>query len=360
MHHFSRLVRILPRTIDRIRPLGTLPNRLGLNVEGRINSFVRTHLTVFLAKYYDDHFSHLSQPEKPKLYLRSKIHPYPGLGHQVSVWLSGFLWADDLGLEYLGGVLSRNDGLLKISSGDLPPVAGGRLAFVRLPPTDDERKAESIVILRGAVTRARRRHATADAIIFTSALDNPRNNQIPAEPEIRQGLLSGSHGDLVRKRENDGKRRMVIHVRRGDISQSSSATGTGLSRWVTEEYYAEVIRNLRAIIDFRSWEISVISLGKPVDFPVLGAIDGVTLHLNGTSSQDMAHLASADILVAAPSSFSFTAALASKGAVLALYPWWHEVPDGGRWFRLDESGVFDESRLKSFLSSRPGIPSRSA
>jgi hypothetical protein len=164
--------------------------------------------------------------------------------------------------------------------------------------------------------------------------------------------LAGSQGAQIRECEGDNQLRIVLHIRRGDISETSQGTGSGLSRWISEAFYAEVIRNLRIALGRPDLSVSVISLGEPEDFPLLGGLEGVKLCLNGTSAEDIVRLASADILVTAPSSFSFTAALGSRGVVLALHPWWHEVPDAGRWFRLDQSGNFDQGRLRTLLSGR--------
>ena len=43
-------------------------------------------------------------------------------------------------------------------------------------------------------------------------------------------------------------------------------------------------------------------------------------------------MATADVLVTAPSSFSYAAALISEGAVWAPVPWWHTYPSHWRTF----------------------------
>ncbi|MBP1135094.1 hypothetical protein JOE31_001326 [Arthrobacter sp. PvP023] len=341
------------KSLAKLRPLRTAPQRVRLNFEGRFNIYARKRQTCLFNRYY--RWTLATEPVNgPKLYLRTKIHPYPGFGHQISVWLSGLLWSKDLGLQYLGGEVTRDtDGLLEIGDGSVPAgKLGQRIVYVSLPPTQDERTDDSKLILRGAVDRARLRHHKSDSIVFTSALDNPRYDQVPAESEIRRALLAGSGGHRLRERETGGHRRIAIHVRRGDISPTSEARGAGLSRWVSEEWYAGVIENLRTVSELRDLEISVISLGTAEDFPVLNRMAGVNLCLNGNSADDLIDLASADVLVTAPSSFSFTAALASRGIVLAPHPWWHEVPNEGRWFRLDPAGNFDRDRMQSIVTHR--------
>lgn len=346
----SRVVSIL----SRVRPFNTVHIRLRLHLEGRYNTFVRSQMQPLVMKHYKEAAKAMPSTT-PRAYLRSHIHPYPGLGHQVSVWLAGFLWAKDLSLEYLGGSVTRNDGLLDLADEKLSNgKKRSNVVTVRLPPTSDERNESSLRILQGAISRAKLRYAEVDAIIFVLALDNPRYNQIPAATEVRRAMLSGSQARQICNRENDALLRVVVHIRRGDINESSQGSGTGLSRWISEEFYLDVIRNLREAVNLPNLNVDVVSLGTPAEFPKLGDMHNVQLHLNGDSAEDMVLLTSADILVAAPSSFSFTAALASKGAVLALYPWWHEIPDTGRWFRLDRAGGFDQTRLGHLLGDLSG------
>jgi hypothetical protein len=356
-----RLLEGVKKILARLRPFRSLVLRVRLNFEGRFNIYARKRQSWLFGRYFARQTYAPELIDGPKLYLRTKIHPYPGLGHQISVWLSGLLWSQDLGLQYVGGRVTRDThGLLEIADGSVPKSnLGERVVYVSLPPTQDERTQDSKLILQGAVDRARFLHRGSDAIVFTSALDNPRYDQVPAESEIRRALLAGSCGHRLRERESSGQRRIAIHVRRGDISQTSEARGAGLSRWVSEEWYAGVIENLRKVPDLGDLEISVISLGSAEDFPVLSRIAGINLCLNGNSADDLVDLASADVLVTAPSSFSFTAALASRGIVLAPHPWWHEVPDEGRWFRLDSAGKFDRDRMQSIVTDRfsEGSPS---
>lgn len=343
----------------RLQPYSTIHLRLLLKLEGAINRFIRSRMLTVLGAYYGGHFCN-EKRRRPRLYLRSRIHPYPGLGHQVSVWISGLLWANDLSLQYLGGQVSKNGGLLDLA--DLGPERNSeqqRIVAVQLPPTSDERNPLSAKILEGAIRRAIRRHRRADAIVFTAALDNPRFDQVPASLEIRRAFLCGPLGREIEKREALPALKVVIHIRRGDVSVTSEASGSGLPRWIPEEFYVHVIENLRTAIRDPLLEVEVISLGSPQDFPMLSAMERVQLRLNGSSADDLVRLVSADILVAAPSSFSFTAGLASQGAVLALHPWWHAVPDEGRWFRLDRKANFDHFRLGRLVAERcrPGAES---
>src|SRR5579885_3058758 len=159
MDFLRRLEHKFKSQLSRVKPVSTLGERISLNLEGKRNTLIRRHLSGFLNFYYGSQFSKSGRTGGQSLYLKSRIHPYPGLGHQVSAWLSGALWARDLELKYVGGAITRNEeALLRLPNGEeegvLPP--GPRVAHVTLPPTRDERFSESLDTLRGFVETSRR------------------------------------------------------------------------------------------------------------------------------------------------------------------------------------------------------------
>jgi hypothetical protein len=96
-------------------------------------------------------------------------------------------------------------------------------------------------------------------------------------------------------------------------------------------------------------EVRAYALGEQDDFPMLRR-EGVTLCLNGNRDSDFVEMSGAKVLIAAPSSFSFTAGLASRGVVIAQSPWWHHVPNDERWITADQSGAFSTSALERAVS----------
>jgi hypothetical protein len=71
----------------------------------------------------------------------------------------------------------------------------------------------------------------------------------------------------------------------------------------------------------------------------------VQINDSGDRDHDFIQIAAARLIVAAPSSFGFFAALVSRGPVIARTPWWHHIPDTGRWFAYDPQRGLDVSRL---------------
>ncbi|WP_062516235.1 hypothetical protein [Demequina gelatinilytica] len=271
----------------------------------------------------------------------SEPHPFAMLGHQVSSWLSGLLWTRDLGGRYLGGTMTQNDPeLLR-----LPVEPGAALGrTVRLPAVRDERDPGSAVILANAVTSAVRRRRGPCSFMF--ALDQLRYDQTPASEALRQGALNGVAGDRIRRLESEPPY-VALHMRRGDIDPNAHA-----ARWVLPEWYAEVIAKLQSDKAVAATRYLVFTQGAQAAEELRDALPGgVEVIGDGTRESDFAHMVAARLLVPAPSSFSFTAALASRGAVLARSPWWHEIPDAGRWVPLTSGGDYEAAALARAMNS---------
>lgn len=344
----------------RLRPLSTLPVRLSLRLEGRSNAKAKLEQRTFL-----EHADDRAVKELPEVSLVSFPNPYALLGHQVSNWISGYLWSADLGLPYAGGLLTRDsDGLFNFSSSTVGgealwrEVAGtrdfdqrvlglGRILrrLPRVRATLDEQDETSLDALRRGVHIATDRNPAAQLVRF--ALDQPRYDQTPAAPAIRQAVLDGCVGRRVLENEKAADF-VAIHIRRphhlGEISQQAHP-----DRWIDQEWYLRVVEQLRALPELRAMPIRIYSLGSPEQFDRLASLDGVQIHVNGDRDSDFADLVSSRVLVASPSSFSFTAALASKRTILARFPWWHYVPEESRWTRIAEDGSLDLHNLRRAL-----------
>lgn len=329
-----------------VRPLHTVPLRLGLHITKRRNAMSRERLEKLERKFAP--WAELGDKPIAAASLSSTIHPYPGLGHQLSSWISGELWARDLGLSYSGGTVTRDEnGLFNFPT--QRPLPGGRGSkHVRLRSVNDERDPRSLAILRGQVNRALD-DARGRPVHFQLSLDQARWDQTPSSASVRSAVLDGAQGDRLRRIEDDEDPYIAIHVRRGDVDKSAMGGLTGQSRWIDEDWYISIIRQLRQNTKLAAMQIRVYALGEPEDFPLLRR-ESVSLCLNGDRDLDFVELCAANILVVAPSSFSFAAGLASRGVVVARYPWWHHIPEGGSWVRADAGGLISSASLARALT----------
>jgi hypothetical protein len=341
----------------KVRPFRTLVLRTRLKGEGRLNQL---QLRV---RWHPDNPPRVGSrghgpiaPFDTTDALITEIHPYALIGHQLTGWISGYLWAKDLGIEYRGGALSRDTtGLFNLDEGSSHRGANhdttshkSRGKRIRLPPVPDERSPLSIGVLRSRVERGQHRFPKTNRI-YRLSLDQARWDLTPAADVVRRAVLCGNQGRALLDLES-GQPYVAVHIRRGpDI-----AAATHGDRWLADEWYLPLVRRLKSSSPLAGIPIYIYALGTANDFPLLAREPGVELRLNGQRDADFTALCAAKLLVAAPSSFSFTAALVSTGAILARVPWWHHIPSCGRWVHLDEHGECADEDLDRALAAANG------
>ncbi len=332
-----------------LRPLSTLPLRVGLKLRLRRAKRERDAQQSSLRETLRQISRRPPRPAGATVddVLFVDIHPYALVGHQLSAWMSGYLWARDLQLELESAQFSKDpQGTYAVGTKSAPKVGARRIL---LPSVNDERDPTSIQLLAARVELARRRWPE-ERLRFELALDQPRWDLTPASEALRIAVLRGPLGDRLRELEATAPY-VAIHIRRpasvGEISPQAHP-----DRWIDASWYVRVISEIRSVKELREIPIRIISLGGASEFEQLARLEGVELCLNGDRDDDFLRLAAARVLVFAPSSFSYNAALVSKQAVIGRAPWWHEIPSSGRWVRLGPDGELDRALLERALVPR--------
>lgn len=331
----------------KITPLRTLPDRGVLHLQALVNRRNLQNQSRNLKKISQKLSKLPTSSLQVEAFISSPIHRYALIGHQVSSWISGYLWSQDLGLPFVADELSKNSsGLFSFPNKFFPNRK--KIKTVYLPATTDERNPTSHLLLSGIIEYSKRRWPNK-ILRFRLSLDQARWDQTPASSVIRSSLLMGSHGFAFNKLEQSETKYIAIHVRRpaftGDISPESQP-----NRWINLEWYSNVIADLKKVKELECLPIRLYALGDESEFESFCSNWGVELHINGDRDQDFIELAAAELLIAAPSSFSFTAGLASNGAVAARAPWWHNVPNKGRWIQISEEGSVSQSDVSRALA----------
>ncbi|RKS89833.1 hypothetical protein DEU37_1148 [Microbacterium sp. AG790] len=296
--------------------------------------------------------SHAATAEqKSRARVAVDISPYPLLGHQVSSWIAGYMWSRELGVAYRGGVVPADRRGLFDFSEDEDHTRMKDERHVRALPVHDERDGKGVPVLSDQLARILGR--TSRGVVLRLRRDPQWWDQIPAAPAIRRALLAGYMGESLREFEA-GEPYIALHVRRGgDIDKTTTGgadDNQSVHRWVEEDYYLSLVSQIRDTPQLASLPIFVVSVDDLGDFSELASIDNLEFRVDGDRDSDLVFLAGAAVLATSPSSFSFTAALASRGVVIARYPWWHNVPEEGRWVRADEAGTLSPDRLSSALA----------
>jgi hypothetical protein len=322
----------------RIGPISTLPLRASLRIERGKNAKE-------LRRRSDGGTAPGAwTPPRNLLGLRVRIDPYPDLGHQLSTWIAGYLWSADLGVPYLGGEVTKDTkGLFDLAQLTAAAPSGNVLEH-RLAATGFETDDWSLHALQETTSRAAPR--SSRPWIGRLALDQRRWDQTPAAEPLRRAVLGGYLGDQLRSVESNADY-IAVHARRGDIGPQSHP-----DRWIGLDYYRGLIDEIRSVPALNSMPIRLFTSGDAADLRDLERV-GVMISDGGQRDQDFIEIAAARVVVAAPSSFGFLAALVSRAPVIARTPWWHHVPDSGRWLAYQADKGLDTTRLGRLVAGDP-------
>lgn len=138
---------------------------------------------------------------------------------------------------------------------------------------------------------------------------------------------------------------IAVHIRRGDVS-----SGMNSDRYTNVE---TIIQVLEQIFIFMSdnripYKLHIYSQGKAEEFALFDRYQPV-MHLSENEYDSFFGLVSADILVMAKSSFSYAAALLSRGIII-YDDFWHRPLSS--WVPLKQKDPAQlHARLKSFITN---------
>jgi hypothetical protein len=158
-------------------------------------------------------------------------------------------------------------------------------------------------------------------------------------PRLRAKYHSSDKSGIMLHRM-PGAINVAIHVRRGDV-------GVDHFRHMADGPILNAVAQLRATFESigRAATFNAFSEGVPDQFRPYSEA-GCRLHLGTDTFETLHNLVAADVLVAAPSAFSWVAALLSEGIVLSPSLDWG-VRDG--WLARAADGTFDQARFIDML-----------
>jgi hypothetical protein len=141
-------------------------------------------------------------------------------------------------------------------------------------------------------------------------------------------------------RAGNGSLFVAVHVRRGDVGEHCLP-----ERFTHNSTVLNQIDQISRALSRIPHEIHVFSEGSEDDFEEIQ--DRAVIHLNGDVFECLHNLITADILVMAKSSFSYTAALLARGIVI-YSPFWHAPLQ--QWIIGGSDGSIPQSQFRSALS----------
>ncbi|MCP4328168.1 MAG: hypothetical protein GY791_07005 [Alphaproteobacteria bacterium] len=138
---------------------------------------------------------------------------------------------------------------------------------------------------------------------------------------------------------NDGRLRVAVHVRRGDVSEVLQTS----DRYASNEDMARILSSVTASLEESNLphRVEIHSQGLHEDFEGL-PVARENMFLDDDPRRTFHALVTADVLVMSKSSFSYAAAVMNTGAVIYV-PFWHApLPN---WIPVDENLAVDANRL---------------
>ncbi|CAE7784828.1 unnamed protein product [Symbiodinium sp. CCMP2592] len=165
--------------------------------------------------------------------------------------------------------------------------------------------------------------------------------------ELRKSTLILTHSTPYF--EGNGMK-VAIHMRRGDRVPQGSAKDVNSKHYASDALYLNFLRLLRQ--HMQNAEIHVFSTTErdttSEDFDVYRNL-GVQVHLDGDIVGDWAHMAQADLLVTAPSTYSWVAGLLNEKCVAIFNIF--TLPIVVDWIELSED-LHEFKDIESCLSKR--------
>lgn len=137
---------------------------------------------------------------------------------------------------------------------------------------------------------------------------------------------------------------IAMHMRRGDVTREDS------KRYTSNSFVLSIIKELSSVLSSSGRELvfHIYSQGCSKEFLEIEH-SAIIFHLNESPFTTFHHMVSADVLVMAKSSFSYSAALFSKGVIIYL-PFWHKPMKN--WIIINKNGCFDKERFKDVLRQK--------
>jgi hypothetical protein len=296
-----------------------------------------------------------SRPHTEKIYVGSLAHRSAGIGHALAEWNTGLLLAEALGVEFAHSpVNSPWEEFLGFGRGC--PLVGElwrsrNVAKVRLPLVDWNdpllvQKFHDLVFSHPVAgptlfvlftgQNSAIQHTTA-ATLRSRYFEN-RRAQPPIPSHRRPNAINVSVH--VRRRNALDMKNPTVH----DMNSAAYA-----SRYVDIGYFKDLMTAIVDACHGAAVVFNVYSQGSPEKFRELSERFDAYLHLDASETETFHNLATADILITSPSSFSFKAGMICPGLKLARYPWWHEVPNNSEWCRTAAAPLDCHDRITEFV-----------
>lgn len=285
------------------------------------------------------------------LFFTARPHYFAGIGHQMANWISGYWWAEQLGLKFAHMPFSTKKwedflgfGFDEVNVAELRQIG---YKFKRLPAFH-EKDVNSINLVKKIIASYQ-----GKKVVFWPPQDHSYKNQYGVMKALRRKFNNAPY------RKNDilifdkSHFNIAVHVRRtviieGKIIQEDDAAHS--LRWLNNDYYEKVLKQILVNIKISiPIDIYIFSTGQADEFAEFSKYGNVHFCTDMDEYSSFLHLIRADLLITSKSSFSYKPAIINDGIKVCPKNFWHGYPETKDWILVDNDGTFDVLKLKKAM-----------
>lgn len=277
-----------------------------------------------------------------------------GIGHTLSEYITGRIWAHKAGVTYAHCQLVEPWESIMHFQGDAPTLRELKkrgIKTFKMPrhPSDPEKLDYKEITAKWASL------AKEGPVCFV--LGDGQNAYDIAYPSRELRQLYRSHPDFEKRldvRVKD-KINVSVHVRRRNQADMLNPSVHDVNspayraRYLEGDYFLSLCRIIEEVLGADEVQFNLFSQGDPEAFSDFKVLKNLRLCLETDQYETFHNLTLSDILIVSPSSFSFKAGMLCPGLKFAKYPWWHEVPEDDEWIRVGEDPLAEKARLSQRL-----------
>lgn len=311
----------------------------------------------------------ISDARPSTVYITQVPNEGAGIGHQMANYIGGYHYSEIFQIPYAYSRFKDDkwENFLGFGENEISVKQLKKQGYkmYRLPYFDEEKDYEMIQNIISSYA--------GQKVILQTELDQFYQKQYEVIPHIKEKFETAAHRKKENKIYDDSKINIAVHIRRGDIVEGQTTGEETLTkRWLTMEYYENVVRDLvssiqagtllpdeavkmiteegtsiekqelqkvyRKIQEKREVVLHLFSQGKEEDYQSFEQYGQVNYCLDKGAMESFLMMVRADVLVISKSSFSYKPALLADGIRVCPPHFWHGYPDEPNWIVADEEG----------------------
>ena len=289
-------------------------------------------------KYASDHGKDIrdiveNMPRVRDVYITQIPNEGAGIGHQMANYIGGYHYSRIFGASHVYVPFKNKswDEFLGFGEGEITLTELKKKGYKvrRLPYFDETR---DFALIKNIVDSY-----DGQKVVLLTELDQFYPAQYEEIPYIKSKFEKASSRKKERLIYNQDEYNIAIHIRRGDIVQTTDNKTDALSkRWLDMDYYEDIVKKL--VSEYKGDKpihLFIFSQGSPEEYSVFNKYASTTMCMDMSAMDSFLHMIRADVLITSKSSFSYKPALLSDGIRIVPAGFWHGYPENEKWKVID-------------------------